>query len=722
MKSIAQWTIILCALLLNAQERLWEPVYLHLNKTILAPGEPLSIKAYALDPLTGGSLTRDRNLFLRVADRNRQTVFSRVLNYSHGYATDSFELPDSLATGTYWLEASFEYSNALPAPNPFRQPVALISPTTGNTPLDSYTVNLKQPRLLSGFPATLEVSFMRNGRQEPCVVSLKNQADEVILSRRLMPDKKNLLLFTPEAQQRYHLEYRNTDTVITRKLSPVFTKGAGIQLRYLPQSAELRASVSYSGLSPGLTCTIQVLSRTDSLQHSVTLEEKRGTKNLSFGADEIPSGPLVVQLLHQNKILASADILLEKDLNLSPLRFTSSSGGLDSITLHFKPTEKAWNNGNFSVAVYPEFSRNRWNAVSLKEAFYTDPYLVEDRFNPAFFQYRTSYIYGFPVGITLDRAFPGSSLTLISDENALFLNRELKQEKQFDLGWLPLYRNSRLHFNVYRSDDKKLKQPLVFATFPQTDFVWPGKEVKAKPPAFTYYDPSEQGIFRNDQAIELEGVEVSANRLRYRTFLRGAYEGRKIDSSLQGYNTLEQLLRSYGIVKTYIQPTAFSLPWRDGEVYVRYSGGRFLFPSIIVDGRYYKDPSVVLQTPVDAIDELYYRRRNRNDGGEFRIFTKKDWTPENPSSQSKSVVSQTGFDRPSVYEMPAYTDVYGSFFRNFGLLHWDPLMFVENKNPLEISFPHFGYRDFRVVIHGTDEKGRFWFFDDVIRIKDEPER
>lgn len=108
---------------------LYENVYLHTDKPYYYPGETIWFKAYMryADVYLYDSLSKV--LYVELINDQRKIVASRIAEIATGQASGDFTLPDSLATGNYYLRAYTNWMRNFGDQNLFVRPVPVLDLT-----------------------------------------------------------------------------------------------------------------------------------------------------------------------------------------------------------------------------------------------------------------------------------------------------------------------------------------------------------------------------------------------------------------------------------------------------------------------------------------------------------------------------------------------------------------------------------------------------------------
>jgi hypothetical protein len=123
---------ITSALEKNASERPIEKVYLHVDKPIYAAGDTLYLKAYITLGAQHQPTSLSSILHVGIIDPKGYPISTIQLKIKDGLAIGDFTIPDTLLSGTYYLQAYTKWMLNAGQVGPFEQQIPIInSPPAG---------------------------------------------------------------------------------------------------------------------------------------------------------------------------------------------------------------------------------------------------------------------------------------------------------------------------------------------------------------------------------------------------------------------------------------------------------------------------------------------------------------------------------------------------------------------------------------------------------------
>jgi hypothetical protein len=75
------------------------------------------------------------------------------------------------------------------------------------------------------------------------------------------------------------------------------------------------------------------------------------------------------------------------------------------------------------------------------------------------------------------------------------------------------------------------------------------------------------------------------------------------------------------------------------------------------------------------------------------------------SKKSFEFKVDNGFEKQREFYNPEFTSFTDTAFENFGLIHWEPLIWMDKNNSYTLKIPNYGFDNLKVVVEGMGEDG-----------------
>ncbi|SFB77636.1 hypothetical protein SAMN04487891_102287 [Flagellimonas taeanensis] len=223
----------------------------------------------------------------------------------------------------------------------------------------------------------------------------------------------------------------------------------------------------------------------------------------------------------------------------------------------------------------------------------------------------------------------------------------------------------------------------------------------------------------NVTVIEQSKLEKEArNNLRVPRYL--ANKITVVDKELAStFNTVADLLRSKGYeIREDLQAfdggsNAFISRFR---IKSRRGGGVNMF----LDDVLQPNLDVFYNMPLTQVESFYVDRISRymgtkagnmetvyiflRHGEELNLTQGQDFMSRN----SFKFKVDKGFEKQKEFYNPKFKSFTDSAFENFGLIHWEPLIWMDQDNNYKFKIPNYGYDKLKLVIEGMGEDGNLY--------------
>ncbi|WP_421824677.1 hypothetical protein [Flagellimonas oceanensis] len=182
------------------------------------------------------------------------------------------------------------------------------------------------------------------------------------------------------------------------------------------------------------------------------------------------------------------------------------------------------------------------------------------------------------------------------------------------------------------------------------------------------------------------------------------------------FNTVAELLRSKGYeVREDLQ--AFDGGSNAFISRFRIRSRRGAGVNMFLDGALQVNLDVFTHMPLVQVESFYIDRLSRYMGakGGFRetiyIFTRRgkelNLTPGQDFMSRKSFEFKVdkGFEKQKNFYNPEFTSFTDTAFQNFGLIHWEPWIWIDEDDSYTLKIPNYGFDNLKLVIEGMGKNG-----------------
>ncbi|WP_318311389.1 hypothetical protein [Flagellimonas crocea] len=184
------------------------------------------------------------------------------------------------------------------------------------------------------------------------------------------------------------------------------------------------------------------------------------------------------------------------------------------------------------------------------------------------------------------------------------------------------------------------------------------------------------------------------------------------------FNTVADLLRSKGYeVLEELQAYDGGSNEFISRVKIRSRRNPSFGVNIVLDDVLQPNLDVLYNMPLTQVESFYIDRLSRYMGARsalnetIYIYTRRgkelNLTPGQDFISRKSFAFRVdkGFEKQKEFYNPQFTSFTDSAFENFGLIHWEPMIWIDAKNNYSFKIPNYGYDKLKVVIEGMGENG-----------------
>jgi len=734
-------------------------VHLHLNKTVFLSGEQIGFTAYLYNTKQLSLPESAKRLSVMLLTAQGRIVEERLLLVDRGVISDRFSLSDSLPGGDYFLRASVGpdlhinrngvYFQQIRILNLNETGQEIIPDVTSEKPMYAIETAPEGGSYVAGIPAVCVYRVLVPHSSLPGsmrVELLEEKSQKKINLSNANAFGMGKFSFIPEASKSYLVRVRLKDTILSKKIMPPAEKGFSmvVSQNYRKKYVLISVSAKVADLKPNEgRYYLKMVGGSEELFKKELHFRDRSTAEMIINMSDMLPGINTISLMNAE----GTEFLRRPVFNYESIPEELEANVVlkpegDSVSIRLSLPDSKLRPGRYSLSVLPGGTLSLPNRNSLFYSLFIEDWMKADEVLDDYFlegfktvgirNYLDIWLLlkdrstllkkdeasvlkgtneiahtGFTVRGTINlirQRKEKYSVLLYSNGSKLFETVALDSAGSFKFNNVNIYRGDEVKISLVNEKGKIVDAPVVYSVFPAKngDQAVEVPEIKPLQLNVSRVYETMNSLITEDTVQELDEVVVTSTKLKYEKQLFGPYYGRKIDSTFAGFGNLENLLITYGYKRTYVPPTPSSRPGRDGWVFVRRSArGELMFPVIIYNGVYYDDPTGILTTPIETVDEVYYKRNNRRDGGTFFIFSQRK--DDLLKKEAGTFVLREGFDRPQVY-VESIAD-YNSLFEGFGTYKWEPSVTFDEQGTILFSVPKKGFKTLKIILEGITADG-----------------
>lgn len=733
-------------------------IFLHFNKSTYISGENIYYSSYLFKKDSKKLHLPKEYIYINLLDENGNSIDSRITQSDNGLGSGSFFLSKEMESGQYYIQAHTYDMNFLNQDHSSIYPISLINMDSGLLPLLTASSQIN----IEFFP---EGGNLIEGIFNSCVVQIRDaynmplQLDSLILSndkdlkgQRITINKKGLGKFSliPE---------NDIDFMVTAHYGDKTVKVPVLKAK--PKGYVLMANTNHEKQEIGISIRTNQVTHSKMNQTYFSLHIKGGDaleileipidlvkvkKEIILPYANLQQGFNTISLLDSNNsILASRKVFILKDRHTTLPQITNVKRENDSLTIHIKtalgeeenfkpgislsvlPEESTsqstllsinTNNSQNEILLAPNLIRNPNTKLSKEQLYLTDLSLlaepVKDNYHQtenSFPNHNLSTVDGY-VNLFGTK---NDSLTVLlySYENRLFETSPLGTDDKFQFNNIPLKNKSSIALTVLNKKGESIYANFFFTVQPYSKKYKYSYSPTIHQKDAIRLEPIEQILSPISNEIKLDEVEVVENKLKYDKFF-GDFNGRKVDSTMLNFNTLGNYMRSFGYNVTFVSPYDID-PKRAASTQLykvcrdpRYQNPQILYPSLVFNGTstgYVMDYENVR---MELIDEIYFLKRARCDPGLFVVFTNDKYAKTRLAERdknSKEFTVDQGYDGPSNFVRPSYTDFDTVGYQKWGVIGWFPHLKPDKNGIIIFKIPNDHQKNLSLQMVGTTMDG-----------------
>lgn len=210
-----------------------EKVYLHTNKTTYFSDDIIWFKAYVGDSINYPSV-QTRKLHVDLIHGNGDVIFSRSVKIGHGTGSGQFELDDSVAPGTYYIQAQTNYMRNFGADYRYLQSITILGQKTSRTRPKAATYDVQflpeGGHPIEDIDNIMAVKATKNGQSIDFKGTIFNNQDRAVTTFQSEHSGMGSFRLNFERGQRYRARLQLKDTVLDLALPAAAPRGVALHV------------------------------------------------------------------------------------------------------------------------------------------------------------------------------------------------------------------------------------------------------------------------------------------------------------------------------------------------------------------------------------------------------------------------------------------------------------------------------------------------------------
>lgn len=731
-----------------------EEIFLDLPKNTFFIDEPIKFAGYVFDKIKKLPSEETANVYCNIYDEYGKLVQQELFYANKGKFFGEIKVPSKKGSGKYFIKAYTNWMKNFPEKLMFIQDIYIIdekfqkeSPKTAE--LNQLTIFPEGGYLISqvnnsvGFHLELHSETPQSYGE--CF--LENDSGQRIVNNiRVNPQGYGKFLFKPEEGTEYTLTLVLENEKTIQKVLPKARKnGLAVQVNPLISeniSLEFNCHPEYVDLYKKDPITIAI--HRDGNLKLIDYQIRNQKSNIMLPKNEVLPGLNKLSVFDQQQNLL-AERIFYNDQNMESIQNKTNveviDEQLDSITVSMSVDKlKLGSTAQLSLSVLPNETKARdyhgnlasWLLLnsyfetpfkseaylanmSRKHLFDLDLFLLNNQWNR--YQWKdpvklqSDYRFNFDKGISINGQLSGDSslknkklvlyqqsvgeyfsttiddkfkfslkdVFIIKDEPILFFTEgyQIRQYTNVKLTYFPeeeensLTKNELNRFTHTRNINLQESLSPKFVKFPDNELLDEVVVEANVEPKLTRNPRLMVGVMNGEKLIEKE-----ARTMRLSEYIRK-----------KGFRVFRLLDRNQFLVI----PTKQFIDNHPPAVYL--NGFRTQYP--------------IHDMPLASVDEFYYHHFSMeySDSGEIHIYTRTQKAPKDLDAKLLKAVAKVGFNTTTSKNKLKFTEFMKNHFVSFGSVYWNGDIELKKGETIQIKFPTYSLKEFRIYINGFSDKG-----------------
>lgn len=737
-----------------------EVIFLHLNKTVVVPGENIWFAAYVFNPKIQRLNYLTTNLHVNVYNAEGLLMEAETVYMQNGHGAGYFKLDSLYTPGKYQIRASTKYMDNFRENLAFTHTFTILGESNELPIPVEYDLQLlpEGGHLVSNVLNTVGVKLINNSGKGVFFTNgkLLNEQNEVVNTFKSNQFGLSKFGFIPVSGKKYHVVLTPSNGNQIHEVLPV-ASSKGIVLgantmqpdkiifsfRTNPKTYEsIIGKTFYMAMhQKGKMKVIGFIIPHDKMEAIIPISKKAlwpGINTITVfneNFDPILERMVFNRLGIKRKLISGNFLRKERDSLV--LNFKSA----DTLGLH-----------TLSISILPKETKAYQPQNNIFSAFYIEPYIRGELENGAYYFYNnieerrrdydmdlllltqgwTKYLWhnvfhntptelfeheqGFSLRGTINNRNEEKEnhVFLKSANNGLFKMIELKEDGSFKLENIFLSDSSEISIGLVNKNHKISKPSIYMQVFP----VKKSKAIETvlKPNELVFSEKKQ--VFRENlivpknfiqNTVSLDSILLIAKQKEKETSIFYTSFGTKV------VKVTDDLSKSFIFVTNLIRFNGFGVvsDFNSVKIYSQ-RGTHFSGPLktlIVLNGMPLTDNFELLNLKTRDVETITFNKSGGNygsraPGGIIHIETKNGHGSAANSSQSIfSYIAENGFAQQKEFYAPKYTTYTSKLFDEYGVIGWFPTVILDENGSASVKILNTMQPMLKVYVEGMTSGG-----------------
>jgi hypothetical protein len=738
-----------------------ESLFLHTNKTTYIVGEEIWFKIYTYDRRSHLSSKATTNIYLGIYDDSGKQVDKKLFLAKNGVAIGNIAIDSTFSSGDYYLKTSTNWMKNFKEDDSYIQKIRIINPNSEEV------ISKKINTVEYDIQFLPEGGYLLSNVKNTVGIKAINDKGKGTVAEGIVFDSKGKEItnfktnvfgigkftFIPIDGESYIANIKlSSYKELKQELPKAKSVGIAMTINNLKTDQVIvNFSLNKKSLELLKDKEYKVLIHKDGEAKSIPFNIDNSEERITIDKDGLFKGVNTITLFNEKKqpILERMffnDVVIDR--NSITLRKKETVG--DSVT--YQLSSSIQNQIiNASISVLPKGTISYQPEHNIISAFYLKPYLKGTVETPQYYFFNFDRKKKYQLDILLltqgwsryswDNIFNSPPKSFFDFENGISINGTLntRLEKVNSLflyptklnksAFVPVNEKGKFQMNnfypiegeniqfSYINKKDKAKKPglaLGFLKKPQKDKI----NIESYQSYISFYTNKNSftGEFFDEKSELLDEIVLKTKlekekRKEYRLPFRGKIH--KVDRKLaeQYFNLGHFLNNNRFVVDNIENPTALGS-----------SAIRHVFPRrgpvvIYLNNNQLIDPTIVVNRPLDEFEDIYIDDTPNTNmasvGGNVatfvvvvKLFTRKTslWDIEAASKINNTIIKY-GFQPKKKFYTPKYISYYTKPFKDYGVIHWEPSVTIQNNNSSIVKTMNTGLSEVVFYIEGISSNG-----------------
>ncbi|MDH7446350.1 hypothetical protein [Aquimarina sp. 2201CG14-23] len=740
-----------------------ETLYFHLNKSTYLLGEEIWFKGYAYDRKNQLPSEVTTNFNVELFDHKGNEVFSGLYLGYQGSTQGNIKIDSTWASGDYYVRTSTNWMNNFIEDDSYTQKIRIVNQSIQKSKTEEkvqYDFQLlpEGGHIVYDTDNTVGFKLINNrGYGVPfdkgTVIDDQGQAITTFKSNQFGIGKFS---FAPQQGKQYTatLQLSNQQEIIA-SFPKIQNKGIAISINNLFEDkviVELNTNAITLNEHKDAIYYLLVHQNDASKKIAINLSADQTKKIVPIKREELFDGMNTITLFQENTPVLERLLFNPYDKTNTDVRITHLNSINDSLILNVAVPKKEKVQYDISVSVLPEETKSYEHQDNIHSGMLLNPYVQGFIENPKYYFTNTNRRKAYDLDLLLitqgwsrykwNTIFNQQPKVLYDFNNGLTIKGKLQNTRDKDITQVYLYptnkntsrfidlddtnaftiknyyveKNEPIRVSAIKSNGKLIKTGLYLQTqedrFKKSftasnqlpDYVNTGITTEIKVPEY-FYDDAEL----LDEVVITGKVKKEKNE-KITNFLPGKSKTVTERDALLSTNIADFIARQGGF-RVNINTLAQTVTIISNA---RTSISASQSPAVFLDNTPILDFSILLSIRTADIENVYIDNSGfgggiRGGSGIIRMYSRKTPFKNDELSSVNAKFSEynakNGFQSIKEFYNPAYTSFATPFFRDYGTIHWQPYVNLNESGTGTFKIPDTETKNIKLFIEGMGSDG-----------------